>query len=40
MLALGTTESLGKSVILECRVVTDNLNLLDGWYLDDIKITP
>ncbi|HIG30992.1 MAG TPA: hypothetical protein EYQ50_25605, partial [Verrucomicrobiales bacterium] len=35
-----TTDSLGKSVILEFRILTDNFNLLDGWYLDDVAITP
>lgn len=31
---------LGRSVILEFRVYCDNFDLLEGWYLDDVKILP
>jgi hypothetical protein len=31
---------LGRTVILEFRLYCDGFNLLEGWYLDDVKILP
>lgn len=31
---------LGRNVILEFRVYCDDFNLLEGWYIDDVKIFP
>jgi hypothetical protein len=38
-LALGAA-SLGRSVILEFRIVTDEFFLQDGWYIDDATVDP
>ena len=32
--------ALGKNVILEFRLYCDNFNLLEGWYIDDVKLLP
>jgi hypothetical protein len=31
---------LGRDIMLEFRLVSDGFNLLEGWYLDDVKIIP
>jgi hypothetical protein len=31
--------AVGRQIILEFRLVCDDFNLLEGWYLDDIIIT-
>lgn len=31
---------LGRNIMLEFRLYCDGFNLLEGWYLDDIKILP
>ena len=31
---------LGRSIILEFRLYCDGYNLLEGWYIDDVKILP
>ena len=33
-------QALGKNVILEFRLYCDNFNLLEGWYIDDVKLLP
>ncbi len=35
-----SAKSLGKQIVLEFKIVTDDLNLLEGWYLDDVAIFP
>ena len=32
--------ALGRNVILEFRLYCDNFNLLEGWYLEDVKLSP
>jgi hypothetical protein len=32
--------ALGKNVMLEFRLYCDNFNLLEGWYIDDVKLSP
>ena len=31
---------LGRNVILEFLLHTDNFNLMEGWYIDDVQVTP
>ncbi len=33
-------DSVGKRIVLEFRISTDDLNLLEGWYIDDVAILP
>lgn len=33
-------QALGKNVVLEFRLYCDNFNLLEGWYIDDVKLLP
>jgi len=32
--------ALGKNIVLEFRLYCDNFNLLEGWYIDDVKLSP
>ena len=34
------TQALGRNVIIEFRLYCDGFNLLEGWYIDDVKILP
>lgn len=37
--ALGS-QCLGRRIMLEFRLYTDNFNLLEGWLLDDVAVSP
>jgi hypothetical protein len=34
------SQALGRNVVLEFRLYCDNFNLLEGWYVDDVKVLP
>ena len=31
---------LGRTIMIEFRLYSDGFNLLEGWYIDDVKILP
>jgi hypothetical protein len=34
------SEVLGRSIVLEFRLITDDFNLAEGWYIDDVLVSP